>query len=893
MLGNPQRFLQLDDEALIKAHLQAAERSYDAALASSEAGRAMLAAEAERRAVLAASALELWASGLHDAGRVASDLLRASADDWTPARLLKIVEAAAAIERSHAEFTNYNRFPFKPLINAVEKAAVGGRLPKDLCAALQRWKAAITPRELIAAEERELAAAGRIALADDQESLPWSKVSEAFQTMERLERIRKPLTDERKLLERLTILLSKTDETGSGRNNISVHIDPSDAVGSAIADAHRKGGRASGGAWAALLEHARTLNTAVPSRRWTTEAVRLVAQTKSESFGSCVDDWFNLAGKPSPSGPLRVGEVADATLLNDCSVELLKGLAWAVSAAGRADLTPALGNLAEACYKKIPNKGPRNVKVGNAAVGALAAMAKPEAAAQLTRLQLHVKHRSARAAVEKALKIASQRAGLSREELAEMSLPTFGLKLLKSGEAGVRAVRSEKLGIYTANLCVTGSRTVELTFLAQTTKGAKRCHEKAIPSAARQEHPEALKRLKREAKDASLMLSSQALRLEKLLMSERTWALDVWRERYLNHPLIGGLTRRLIWRFDDRLAVVISDCEFITTEDRKLTPRRDAIVSLWHPIQSQPEEVLAWRQWLERHEVSQPFKQAHREVCVLTDAERRTGDYSNRFAAHILRQHQFAALCQERGWDYSLHGDFDAGSVPTVSLAAHNMKAEFWVEPIPNQLTPRGIFLYVTTDQVRFWRTPAAGAQADEDEAARQGTYEPGRTGITLAEIPAVLFSEVMRDVDLFVGVASVANDPTWNDNAPRFAHAREYWQDWSFGELSESAKTRRAVLEKLLPRLASAGRFSVAGKFLIVRGELRTYKIHLGSGNVLMEPNDQYLCIVRAPVRADSPRVFLPFEGDSTLALILSKAFLFAADDRITDPTITRQIRS
>jgi len=27
--------------------------------------------------------------------------------------------------------------------------------------------------------------------------------------------------------------------------------------------------------------------------------------------------------------------------------------------------------------------------------------------------------------------------------------------------------------------------------------------------------------------------------------------------------------------------------------------------------------------------------------------------------------------------------------------------------------------------------------------------------------------------------------------------------------------------------------------------GDLRTYKIHLGSGNVLMEPNGQYLCIV------------------------------------------------
>jgi hypothetical protein len=34
-----------------------------------------------------------------------------------------------------------------------------------------------------------------------------------------------------------------------------------------------------------------------------------------------------------------------------------------------------------------------------------------------------------------------------------------------------------------------------------------------------------------------------------------------------------------------------------------------------------------------------------------------------------------------------------------------------------------------------------------------------------------------------------------------------------------------------------------------------------------------------------------LPFEGDNVLSIILSKAFLLAADDKITDPTILRQI--
>jgi hypothetical protein len=37
--------------------------------------------------------------------------------------------------------------------------------------------------------------------------------------------------------------------------------------------------------------------------------------------------------------------------------------------------------------------------------------------------------------------------------------------------------------------------------------------------------------------------------------------------------------------------------------------------------------------------------------------------------------------------------------------------------------------------------------------------------------------------------------------------------------------------------------------------------------------------------------RVFLPFEGDQTLSVIISKAFLLANDKAIKDPSITRQL--
>ena len=135
-----------------------------------------------------------------------------------------------------------------------------------------------------------------------------------------------------------------------------------------------------------------------------------------------------------------------------------------------------------------------------------------------------------------------------------------------------------------------------------------------------------------------------------------------------------------------------------------------------------------------------------------------------------------------------------------------------------------GIYLYLSTDQVRFCDLTG--------------------TPRLLSEVPALVFSEAMRDVDLFVGVCSVGNDPEWRDQG-QSEQFSVYWYQYAFGDLSVSAKTRREVLERLLPRLKIASQCTLKDKFLIVRGSLRTYKIHLGSSNILMEPNDHYLCIV------------------------------------------------
>ena len=376
------------------------------------------------------------------------------------------------------------------------------------------------------------------------------------------------------------------------------------------------------------------------------------------------------------------------------------------------------------------------------------------------------------------------------------------------------------------------------------------------------------------------MLPAQLERIERLMVSEREWEFEKWRERYLNHPLLADFSRRLIWHFrqDNQTAAAIwHNGKIADQQDCPLdwlSPKTK--VRLWHPLGQELESVTSWRRWLETHLVTQPFKQAHREIYILTEAELQTNTYSNRFAAHIIRQHQFAAIAKQRGWAYRLQGAFDSHNTPTLLLPKWDLAVEFWVDsPGGNEGTSQaGIYLHLATDQVRF--------------CDLTGTARP------LSEVPALVFSEVMRDVDLFVGVCSVGNDPAWQDRGEAGTFG-DYWHRYSFGDLSAPAKTRREVLERLLPRLSIADQCSLQGNFLVVRGVLRTYKIHLGSGNILMEPNDQYLCIVPDRNRADSltrHEIFLPFEGDNTLAIILSKAFLLANDSKIKDQSILNQIR-
>ncbi|MFI7698504.1 DUF4132 domain-containing protein [Nonomuraea sp. NPDC049480] len=638
--------------------------------------------------------------------------------------------------------------------------------------------------------------------------------------------------------------------------------------------------------WTALLEHAlatssasvnspRPISSSKPSAKWQRTARALLEQAGPEAARARITGWLTLVGRPR-SLPLRGG---NDHYVDPYNAPALRGLIWLLGCLPpRPDTCRVLGTLAESALRKVPGVGPRHPATATSAIGALSRLDGADALGQLARLAAKVTHKPTLKVLNRALDARAKALGLPRDEVDELAVPSYGLT-----EVGRRV---ETLGEAEAELAVTAGKVV-LGW-----RNAKGKLVKAPPASVRQEHAGELAELKGAVKDITKMLSAQADRLDRLFLAQRTWPFERWRARYLDHPLVGTLARRLIWLIGD-VPYGYADGGLRDVEDAETRPAADATVRLWHPIGRDVAEVRAWRSRLERHEITQPFKQAHREVYLLTPAEERTGDYSNRFAAHVLRQHQFHALAAARGWRHELHMAVDGDFPPAAyELPGWGLRAEFWTEPDYGdaEWTESGAYLRVTTDQVRFF---PPHAQLNYGGYAAWLHNDPSRVPpVPLAEIPALVFSEVMRDVDLFVGVASVGNDPTWQDGGPD-GMFRDYWTSYGFGELSVTAQTRRDVLSRLLPRLAIAGRCSLEGRFLHVRGDLRTYKIHLGSGNILMTPDDRYLCIVpKQASGAVADQVFLPFEGDQTLAVILSKAMLLAKDTEITDPSITAQIR-
>jgi hypothetical protein len=274
----------------------------------------------------------------------------------------------------------------------------------------------------------------------------------------------------------------------------------------------------------------------------------------------------------------------------------------------------------------------------------------PEALVALRAARAAVRHKGVPRQLDRMLK---------RIERALADRPGVALRLPDLG-FGPDGVRTVAVGGHQA--VITLSDDVDLVW-----RRADGRPSTTVPAAVRRDHADEVKALRDLVKRARGHLMTIARPLEAGFTAGSAQPHRRWREELAANSLGWSMARRLIWEVqatDGRWRAVIpgdGGAFHDITGAPVAIPQADAHVRLWHPLRAQVEEIRAWRDLLTERQVRQPFKQAFREIYLLTPAEAETGTYSNRFAAHIVHYRQLYALVRARGWATGLLGPWDGG----------------------------------------------------------------------------------------------------------------------------------------------------------------------------------------------------------------------------------------
>ncbi len=598
--------------------------------------------------------------------------------------------------------------------------------------------------------------------------------------------------------------------------------------------------------WKAFFALLKINPGAWPTRTWLAEVGEALAPLGEEKFAERMDDWMRREVR-------REGERVLCEL--DDYRQYGRQLIWACASFPSEAMADRLSAFADRLFPGW------YYSLGGAAARTLGCFGTMAAIRRLQWLSQRHPKPARRNACERAIDYAAKRLKLSRRDIEELSVETFGL----DDDARV----AESIGGYTATISIDDAQKISTVWKNPDSKTLK-----STPKPVRDRHSDDLAALRRRVKDMRRQLSIQRQRIDRLLMADPVWTFETWRNRYLDHGFLRPFAERLIWEFrtpdgEPFTALPSNGRLVLHNGDERPFPANDSAVRLWHPIDSDVPTVQAWRAFLFDREFRQPIRQAFREIYVLTDAERETETYSNRFAGHFILQKPFQGLMRTRGWRSPMFANFDPDGEPTLDLPDGEHVAVFFVFTETDEFYAD----VLTTEQVIF-----------RDK-------EWNRTPIE--NVPPRVFSEVMRDIDLFVSVASVGADPAWMD---RFAgqEAWNYGDDYAGRPLTPAGESRRDVLDRLLPAFSIADRCTIEDRYLRVRGNLAEYRIHLGSATIKMAPDDQYLCIVAAsPDRRYSGYARWLLDEDHVLSMIVSKAMLLANDSEIRDETILSQIRS
>ncbi len=353
-----------------------------------------------------------------------------------------------------------------------------------------------------------------------------------------------------------------------------------------------------------------------------------------------------------------------------------------------------------------------------------------------------------------------------------------------------------------------------------------------------QKFQEVHKKLKEQYSRTKLMMEQA--------MEDRT-VFEVWELRELGanpvvRPIVEFLVVRIAGDTDVFRMGFLTDEGLVDALGNVLSVEPEEQVWIAHPFDLyQSGQWHEYQKVLFERQIRQAFKQVFRELYLKLDEESELCE-SRMFSGNQIQPQKTVGALRSRRWV----ADYEDG-----------LQKVYYKENIV-------ACIYAMAD----WFTPS-DAEAPTLEWVVFSNRKTGER-MRIWEIPDVIYSEVMRDVDLAVSVAHVGGvDP----------------------ETSHSTVEMRKVIVECNLGLFKLKNVRIEGNHAVIDGKLGQYSVHLGSG-VVHQIGSSMLFVV--PVHSQHRgRMFLPFvDDDPKTAEILSKILLFAEDTKIKDPNILAQIR-
>ena len=348
-----------------------------------------------------------------------------------------------------------------------------------------------------------------------------------------------------------------------------------------------------------------------------------------------------------------------------------------------------------------------------------------------------------------------------------------------------------------------------------------------------------------ELKDAEKNLKEQYRRAKKMLEEMMEDGTPLLAREIANvmtyNPVIAPLLKPLVFQSGTALGFY-ADGALVAADGTRTELAEDAEVKIAHALDLYESGTWAdYQKYLFEKEIRQPFKQVFRELYIKT-ADEHGKESSHRYAGHQVQPAKTVALLKTRRW---------------VIDGSEGLQRIYYKANIIARI-------YALAD----WYSPAdiEAPTLEWVEFFDRKTFQR----LPIDDVPDLIFSEVMRDVDLVVSVAHVGGVD------PEASHS--------------TVEMRRAIVQFNLP-LFKLDNVRLEGAHAHIHGKLGDYTVHLGSG-VIQQKAGAMINVL--PVHSQHRgRLFLPFlDEDPKTAEILSKIILFAEDGKIKDPFILDQIR-